>query len=251
MDKMCRNGNLAQQSKPWDEGETMTKRELIDSYTRGELDRRGFIRGLTALGVGAAAAATYAVRFGPSVAASPSTGFVMRSRLQDAAPTATDEEYGTAITLESDEQGIQIAYSVLAETASLLAAGLAEFTSSDFTDAGFPDDTFDLLTKIQQQIADQLDALEALGIGTPAAGGAAATATTNALTSPQDFLDALAAQLDKQAAAYAAIAPALEDGEARQTVTNIGFVTARQAATVHMLAGSDPIPSAFEEPALP
>jgi len=224
----------------------MTKRQLIDSYTRGDLDRRGFIRGLTALGVGAAAAATYAVQFGPSAAASPSTGFVMNARQQG---TTTDEDYGTAITLESDEQGIQLAYSELAATASLLAAGLAEFTAADFTNAGFPDDTFDLLTTIQQQIADQLDALESLGIGTPTAGATAASAAAPA--TPQEFLDALATQLDQQSSALAAIAPALEDGAARQTVTNIGFVTARQAATVHMLVGSDPIPSAFEEPALP
>jgi len=225
----------------------MTKRELIDSYTRGDLDRRGFIRGLTALGVGAAAAATYAVQFGPSAAASPSTGFVMNARQQD---TTTDEDYGTAITLESDEQGIEIALAQLGVAADLLAAGLGAFTAADFTDAGLPAETADLLGTIQDQLADQMDALNALGLdlGT-AAGGAGAPPAAPA--TPQEFLSQLSDQLDTLTSALAAIAPALEDGEARQTVTNIGFSVSDQSAIVAFLAGEDPIPAAFEEPALP
>ena len=221
----------------------MSKREIVDSYVRGEIDRRGFIRGLTALGVSAGAAATYAFNFAPSTAASAgNNGFVVRAGQQDA-------RYGTAITLESLLQGLQLAFAELAATLSALAAGLAAFSAQDFTAAGLPADTADLLTKMQQQLADQQDALKALGLANAA--GTGTTAASSAPGTPQAFLDQLATQFDQQASALAAIAPALQDGEARQTVTNIGFVTSRQAAIVHYLAGSDPIPSAFEEPKLP
>lgn len=38
----------------------MTREELVDAYVGGRVSRRGFIRGLVALGVTAGAAATYA-----------------------------------------------------------------------------------------------------------------------------------------------------------------------------------------------
>lgn len=209
---------------------------------RGEIDRRGFIRGLTALGVSAGAAVTCAFNFAPSTAASAgNNGFVVRAGQQDA-------RYGTAITLESLLQGLQLAFAELAATLSALAAGLAAFSAQDFTAAGLPADTADLLTKMQQ-LAEKQDALKALGLANAA--GTGTTAASSAPGTPQAFLDQLATQFDQQASALAAIAPALQDGEARQTVTNIGFVTSRQAAIVHYLAGSDPIPSAFEEPKLP
>ncbi len=46
----------------------MTREELVDAYVEGRVSRRGFIRGLVALGVTAGAAATYA---GALASASP------------------------------------------------------------------------------------------------------------------------------------------------------------------------------------
>ncbi len=221
----------------------MSKREMIESYVSGELDRRGFIRGLTALGVSAGAAATYALNFGPSTAASSaSNGFIVRAGQQDVT-------YGTAITLKNDLEGLSIALSELTDFASLLDAGLAEYSDGEFDDAGFADNAFEILSKIRLQVTDQLDAIVALE-GDPVAGPIGIDTSKLAAT-PQAFLNQLSDQLKEQASTFAAIAPAHQDGEARQTVTNIGFTSARHAAIVNYLAGRDPLPSSFEEPKLP
>ncbi|HET7094704.1 MAG TPA: hypothetical protein VFI22_14530 [Thermomicrobiales bacterium] len=43
----------------------MSKRELIDAYVSGAINRRTFVRGLTALGLTASVAASYAVALQP------------------------------------------------------------------------------------------------------------------------------------------------------------------------------------------
>jgi hypothetical protein len=48
--------------------ERMSKRELIDAYISGAINRRTFVRGLTALGLTASLAASYAVALQPAAA---------------------------------------------------------------------------------------------------------------------------------------------------------------------------------------
>ncbi len=52
----------------------MSKRELLDAYMAGKIDRRAFIRGLVGLGVSATIAASYATTLTPAAAASQSSG---------------------------------------------------------------------------------------------------------------------------------------------------------------------------------
>jgi hypothetical protein len=47
----------------------MSQHELIDAYVSGAINRRTFVRGLTALGVSATLAASYAVALEPPAAA--------------------------------------------------------------------------------------------------------------------------------------------------------------------------------------
>jgi hypothetical protein len=44
----------------------MSKRELVDAYVSGAINRRTFVRGLTALGLTASLAASYAVALQPA-----------------------------------------------------------------------------------------------------------------------------------------------------------------------------------------
>ena len=148
----------------------MTKREMIDSYIRGELDRRGFIRGLTALGVSAGAAATYAVSFSPSAAASG--GFVVRPGQQ-----YQDQNYPPPpISLE---EAIARLLEAITRLLNLLIAALERFLQADFTAAGLPSNTFELLSTIQSQLNDQTDALNALGGGADTGSTSASLAATS------------------------------------------------------------------------
>lgn len=46
----------------------MSRHELVDAYVSGTINRRAFVRGLTALGVSAGVAASYAVALQPAAA---------------------------------------------------------------------------------------------------------------------------------------------------------------------------------------
>ena len=46
----------------------MSKQELVDAYISGVINRRTFVRGLTALGLTASLAASYAVALQPTTA---------------------------------------------------------------------------------------------------------------------------------------------------------------------------------------
>src|SRR3712207_5979766 len=46
----------------------MSRHELVDAYISGTINRRAFVRGLTALGVSAGMAAAYAVALQPAAA---------------------------------------------------------------------------------------------------------------------------------------------------------------------------------------
>lgn len=215
----------------------MTKSELVDAYIRGDVDRRHFVSKLTAMGVSATAAVAYAGSLVQNTAASPSrnsAGFVARA--QDA-----DEEYGTAITLASDEAGVEALLDAAAALQGPLAA-LDGFTAEDFAEIGLDGEDLELLLDIRAQHQEHVEALSALiGAPAPGAGGAAPD------TPLADLLVTLAEAFNDFVAVLAAVIPALEDGETRQLVTTIGLVAARHAALVSAIAGIDPIPSTFEE----
>lgn len=232
----------------------MTKSELVDAYVRGDLDRRHFISKLTAVGVSATAAVAYAGSLGQSVAASPSrtsAGFVARA--QDA-----DDEYGTAIIIENI---LAVLEEVLANVNAILDSFdnfLDEFDVGDFVDGGFAETDFNLIEDASTQIDEQIEALVA--VLSSLFGSTEPSSAIKAFRSPrasslgqtsgtmQEQLVEMANQLNRQAGIYAAVIPAVENGEQRQLMTNIGLVTARHAALISYLAGINPIPSAFEVP---
>jgi hypothetical protein len=214
----------------------MAMQRVIDAYVRGELDRRGFITRLTALGVSASAAAAYALTLGgQSAAAAPgsSTG-VMREHL------AQDEDYDTDVDLDSDELGVQLTASALSLTAGILG-GLGNFAPGDFVEPN----AFDILSTIADQLQEQADALAALP-------GAEEATTPETVTSPtsEAFLDDLAGSFDDLANLHAAVVPAIENGGIRQTLMNIASINSRHAALVNHLADNEPLPGSFAEPSL-
>lgn len=235
-------------------GAIMTKIELVDAYVRGDLDRRRFISKLTAMGVSGGAAIAYAGSLAQNAAASPSrngAGFIARA--QDA-----DDEYGTAIIIENI---IAILEELLADINDIFDSFddfLNQFDVGDFVDGGLDESDFDVIEDARAQIAEQIDAL----IATLEAifGTTRSSSTIKAFRSSRvsslgqtsgtvlEQLTVLAEKLNRQVGVYAAVIPAVEDGEQRQLMTNIGLVTARHAALVSHMAGLNPIPSAFEVP---
>jgi hypothetical protein len=218
----------------------MTKRDLIEAYIQGSVDRRGFVRRLSALGISAGAAVAYAQSLAPAASAAPgrnAAGFVVRAQ-------TTDAEYGTACVLQNDGTGVS---ALLGAVQGLLAtlAALDDFSAGDFDNG-----VFDALGTIRDQQQEHLDALTAilgdLGQSTPAAPSAGTFASADA------FLSALASALDGLVALYAGVTPALIDsGEVRQTVTTLSLVAARQAAYVDDVAGNPPLPNAIVQPVCP
>jgi hypothetical protein len=214
----------------------VTKRDLIDAYVRGDVDRRGFIRKLSAMGVSAAAATAYAGSFGQDAAAAPRTSAGYVSRLQDA-----DADYGIAVAIRNIIEALQ---KFLARRAALIQR-LEQVISQG--NGPRPE----VLQKVRDQIAEQRDALVARLQQKLGQTGQAST-VINSLTANRVQGDAtladIANDLNVQTGLLAAIIPAIEDGQDRQLMTNIGLVTARHAALINDLAGLDPIPSAFEVP---
>ncbi len=217
----------------------MSKRDLIDAYVRGDVDRRSFIRKLSAMGVSATAAAAYAGSFGREAAAAParnSAGFI--SRLQGGQDT--DEDYGIAVAIQNILQALQ---RFIARMESIIER-LGQIISQG--NGPRPE----LLQKIQSQMEEQRQALI-----TRLQGEAGFDATMiHGLTGQNTRLQGgntlvdIANDLNTQTGLLAAIIPAIQSGQDRQLMTNIGLVTARHAALVSDLAGLDPIPNAFEVP---
>lgn len=218
----------------------MTKRELIEAYIHGSVDRRDFVRRLTALGISAGAAVAYAQSLAPAASAAPgrnAAGFIVRAQ-------TTDAEYGTACVLANDGTGVTALLGAVQGVEATLAA-LDNFSVDDF-DAG----VFDALTTIRDHQQEHADALSSilgdLGQSTPAAPSAATFASADA------FLSALATALDNLVSLYAGVAPALIDsGEVRQTVMTLSLSAARQAAYVANAAGNPPLPNAIVQPVCP
>lgn len=224
----------------------MTKSEVVDAFIRGDLDRRGFIKKLTAVGVSSAAAMTYAATLVQDVAASPSgngTGFITRGFMQD-------DVYGLAVPIEDVPAAIAALSSETVEIADTLAALIANFTADDFTNAGLDDADAEVLQTIQSQLLEQAAAIAAF-TGAPAAAEQAETSVDVATGTLIDALTIVAQGLDELASGYAALIPALEDPAALELFTQIAIAVGRFAALTSDMAGLDPVPSAFEEPLAP
>lgn len=214
----------------------MTKRDLVDAYVRGDVDRRSFIRKLSAMGVSATAAVAYAGSLGGDAAAAPArngAGFV--ARLQDA-----DEDYGIAVIIQNILEALQ---TLLARIQSII-----DRLTSIISQPNAPRP--DLLGRIQSQMAEQFEALTTqmeLGFGVNSAMVDGLAGRSMRLQGGDTIQD-VANDMNVQTGLLAAIIPAIESGEARQLMTNIGLVTARHAALINDLAGLDPIPNTFEVP---
>ena len=206
----------------------MTKIELIDAYVRGDIDRRSFIRRLTALGVSATAATAYAGSLAQGASAAPNTGFVMRAQIDW-------DEYGEDF-LEALIQAI------IAIIRSILEQIFGGFGATDFEQAGISPQDVALLRSARSQIEEQAHAMDSL-FGT-AANRQPRTRVSGSL---ETQLAALATEYNRYASVLARIAPDAEQAEQRQLLTAVGFAASRQAALTNRMAGLDPAPHALEQ----
>lgn len=222
----------------------MTKRDLIDAYVRGDVDRRGFIRKLSAMGVSAAAAAAYATSFGQDAAAAPSrndAGYV--ARLQDA-----DDDYGIAVAIENIDRALQ----AFVQRSEVLIDRLEQIAERTGGNGPKPD----RLRQVRDQIEEQRQAVitrlrQRLGeTGHSESSIDSLTGRAPRMQGDATLAD-IANELNVQTGVLAALIPAIEVGQDRQLMTNIGLVTARHAALISEYAGIDPCPTAFEVPVDP
>jgi hypothetical protein len=218
----------------------MTKSDVVDAFIRGDLDRRGFIKRLTAVGVSSAAAMAYAGSLVQSTAAAPSTGsgFITRGYMQDA-------DYGLAVAIENVPEAIQALLATIQERASAIQNLLGDFDGDDFADAGLDEADREVLADIQGQIVEQAQAIAAFR-GLPLA--EATETAVEAVSGLIEALTAVAEGLNEAAGEYAALIPALEDPLERELFSQIAIAAGRHAAIVSYLAGLDPVPGAFEAP---
>ena len=219
----------------------MTKRELIEAFLRGDVDRRQFVNRLTMLGVSGGAAVAYATSLSQSAAASPSqpaAGFVMRAQTED------DEDYGGGVDLPSDDEAIAIAIAVIEGIIALLEA-LDQFAATDFLEG-----VVETLERIRDQQNEHADALSATS-GTARMTRQGFAAQTPKFASPEEFLNTVSDGLEELAGVYAAIVPGMQSAEYRQTVMGAASVAARHAAHTRSFAGRELLPETFQEAALP
>jgi hypothetical protein len=231
----------------------MTKHEVIQAYTDGEIGRRAFVRRLTALGVSSAAALAYAHSLMPRAVAA--NGFVMRGQDDDGGDDDgedDDGEYGTAIQLESDAEALDSATKTDEAVQGLLDDALSKFSADDFESFNIGDiNVFEELERLQEQMETHDEALLALleqfgSTGTQAKARKAARRLQGDPGTPEEFLRTLSDTLDVQAGLYTALVPAIGDAELRQTMMSIAMVKARQAAFARTLTGRSAYPAPHE-----
>jgi hypothetical protein len=217
----------------------VTKRETIDAFIRGDIDRRTFIGRLTTLGVSSGAALAYATTFGQSALAAPAS-----NQTGLAAQGQDDLDYGVPNPFPLDE-GIAI-ISEAFETIIGILEGLGDFTDDDFAEG-----IFDALTTIQEQVAAQFEALGSL-LGAGSAGvrqfGQRSQFAAIQAGDPDTFLQDLSVAFDDLTARFAAVVPGTDEEAERQTMMNVAMVSGRHAGFVNWAAGNNPFPVAFQEP---
>jgi hypothetical protein len=216
----------------------MTKSELVQAYIRGDLDRRDFIRKLTAAGVSAGAAAVYATSLGHSTALAANrnaAGFV--------AGTQPDEDYGIAVIIENLLEALQTVVDILQRLIARLEQLLqGSMSRSSLVYARLQDNAAPVIADISSQMSDHVDALVAIYPDLTVA-----PAEVGAAQSEEETLEALADDANLLAGIYAALLPNLEDPEQRQTLTEIAIVGGRHASVLSHFAGLNPVPAAFEQ----
>ena len=222
----------------------MTKSDVVDAFIRGDLDRRGFIKRLTAIGVSSAAAMAYAGSLVQSTSAAPvgnGSGFI--TRFQGAANA--DATYGPAIPIDNIREAIQALLDSIQELVSVLQRLLADFAPVDFAEAGLDETNREIVSDIVDQIREQAQAMASYRELSLTEGADAVLDTVSGLI---ESLGVAGTGLDDAAGKYAALIPALEDLEERELFTQIGIATGRYAGVVNHMAGMNPVPGAFEEP---
>ncbi|MGN6032338.1 MAG: ferritin-like domain-containing protein [Thermomicrobiales bacterium] len=213
----------------------MSKHEIIQAYIQGDLDRRGFVTRLAALGVSAGAAAAYATQFAPGVAAATPGGFVVR------AAQTTDADYGTSVDFESDAEAVALVSAAIAAIADLYGS-LGNFTAADF-----PEGLYDQLNDFFAEIQQHADALSSLGAA-PGTRSATLGLRQSGPTSADDLLEQLEAAYDKAVKNFVAAVPAVDSDEIGQTLANISHAVSRHAGVLSFFVKGDGSPNgAFEE----
>lgn len=230
----------------------MTKQDTVSAYIRGDLDRRSFIRRLTAVGVSAGAAMAYATALVPGVSAgSGRNGAGYITRMQDA-----DPEYGIAIIIEDVPAALAATVAAVEDAAALAGAILDAFTAEDFAAAGLGEDDLQILSDIADQMQQHVEALQGIlaALGGDDAQGGASGDETGATAPAGDLMEQLAAlaeQLREVTGMYVALAPSIENVEDRQLLSQMTAVAGRHAALVAYMAGENPVPEPFETPVNP
>lgn len=223
----------------------MSKRELVQLFTAGDIDRRDFIRRLTLTGVSAGAAIAYAQSLAPSASAAVDNLII--------------SQYGGGVVIEDLEEAIQAVVEIAEAVADFASDGLENFASQDFEDLlGNGVDVFAELETLVDQIDAEVEvlsgAIEALGIMiAPTIKGRAAFAVSRLQSAtPDEYIATLGDLLDVQAQLYAGIIPALgENGAVAQDLTSLAIVKGSQAGFLRLLRGLSAFPSSLETPISP
>lgn len=256
----------------------MTKHELIEAYVAGRIDRRDFVRRLTALGVSGGAALAYAQSLTPVAAAAgvarDAHGYLIRA--QGTGDYGTGGEFGSV--KELIDFLVHLLDTILAylerllggltattglRTGEMLATGHLSapttmgnrFTASLQTGNTLTtSDLRELATlrnQLSQHVAALRTALSDFG-GTPSeAPTAAPTSTASSTAVTAKDLTALAAVLNGLVGVYADVIPTVTGSGPKtaafhRTLTQIALVEARQAAFVNRLIGESAFPETFE-----
>jgi hypothetical protein len=220
----------------------MTKNDVVDAFIRGDLDRRGFIKRLTAVGVSSAAAMAYAGSLVQNTAAAPSNGSGFITRMQDA-----DATYGPAVPIGNVRAAVQALLRDVLNFIRSLQSLLEDFDAAAFPAADLNETDRAVIQSILDQAIEQAEAIRALLNLPEQAGGQGAPGQAATGTLPERLI-VLAELADEIAGEYAALVPALEELEQRELFSQIAIVAGRHAAILNYLAGNDPVPGAFEEP---
>jgi hypothetical protein len=239
----------------------VTKRELIQEYVAGRIDRRDFMVRLTGLGVSSAAALAYMQSLTPSVAAAPrdANGYLLQ---------AVNAEYGPGGIFQAILELLKFLSKFFQSIINLLLALLAKLVAAapasalrmlvDPIAVGDPLPNGDTLT---QSDADQLKTLlnqlqehqSAINSAFKDFGGTVPAADAGTPSKTGD-LTTLAEKLNTLVSIQAAVIPTIS-GEGpkttalRTTLVSAALVEAEQTAFVNQLVGDPPFPSTFAKAA--
>ena len=238
----------------------MTKRELIQAYVSGRIDRRDFMVRLTSLGVSGAAALAYAQSLTPSAEASSGrgpNGYITRT---------LNAEYGPGGIFQTIIELLQFAVRFIQQILNLIAALLRSIfadapshamrliTPLKVGDALPNGDVLtqgdaDLLKTVQNQLEAHLSAIKS-AFGDFGAAVPATASNAEAASASGSDISALASALSDLVSFQAAVIPSLggEGGKTaalRTTMTTAALVEAQHSAFVNQLAGDSPFPDTF------